>query len=352
MRHRNIAAWMAAALCIGMLSLPASAAAEDFPTWAATAAQRWEDCGKLEESLSPEHVMTRGEVAVAIDRVMVYAAQAENASVDLSNDDPQAPALLRLVAAGVLQGNGAGQLLPRAPVTRQEAAVMVARAFDLAGEWDGSYSDWGQVATWAQPAVSAVTKAGLMQGDQGLFRPQAQITYAETIKLLTTAVEGEGFSTGLTVRLRSEEGVLAQGQPEQVNDGKFEIESVTETEEGYHIALRGLEALEGEEADANGAGSPRTAGKWMGLQLQFGGLVQADKLEYSRDGESWDTVESNAALAEGYRLDSVLAYFNGAGEASAQADEVEKTSSLTFRLWTGGEGHTITIHYTPADVEA
>ena len=66
MRHKRIAACTAAALCIGMLTFPASAASEDFPAWASQAAKRWEDCGKLDQSMSPEHVMTRGEVAAAI----------------------------------------------------------------------------------------------------------------------------------------------------------------------------------------------------------------------------------------------------------------------------------------------
>ena len=52
MRHKRIAACTAAALCIGMLTFPASAASEDFPAWASQAAKRWEDCGKLEEILT------------------------------------------------------------------------------------------------------------------------------------------------------------------------------------------------------------------------------------------------------------------------------------------------------------
>lgn len=78
MRHKRIAACTAAALCIGMLTFPASAASEDFPAWASQAAKRWEDCGKLDQSMSPEHVMTRGEVAAAIDRVMTYTQEAED----------------------------------------------------------------------------------------------------------------------------------------------------------------------------------------------------------------------------------------------------------------------------------
>lgn len=351
MKQKRMAAWTAAALCIGMLSVPASAAAGDFPQWATTAVEQWERCGKLEEGLAPDHVMTRGEMAAAIDRVMAYEGQAENVFTDLEDDDALAGPLLRLVEAGVLQGNGGGRILSGTPVTRQEAAVMVARAFDLAGERGGPYSDWDEIASWAQPAVTAVVETGLMTGYQGLFRPLDEITYAEVLQVLTAAAEREGLTTGLIVRLRSDEGVLAEGAPQQVNDGKFQVESVAETEEGYRIALVGLEALEGQEADADALGEPLAAGKWMGIQLQLGGLVRPDQLEYSRDGESWYSIKLNSALSETYRMDSVLLYVNGGEEAASDAQEVEKTSKLYLRRWSGEKALTITVHYTPADAE-
>ena len=195
MRHKRIAACTAAALCIGMLTFPASAASEDFPAWASQAAKRWEDCGKLDQSMSPEHVMTRGEVAAAIDRVMTYTQGAENRFTDIRAEDAHSGALLRLVDAGVLQGNGTGQLLPDAAVTRQETAVMLARAFHLSAGGQTDYTDAAEIAGWAEGAVSAVTQAGVMQGSQGLFRPASTVTYAEMVQSLTAAVEEEGLIT-------------------------------------------------------------------------------------------------------------------------------------------------------------
>ena len=81
-----------------------------------------------------------------------------------------------------------------------------------------------------------------MQGSQGLFRPASTVTYAEMVQSLTAAVEEEGLITGLIVRTRDAEGVLAEGAARQVNDGKFRVETVTASEEGYTVALSGLEA--------------------------------------------------------------------------------------------------------------
>ena len=352
MRHKRIAACTAAALCIGMLTFPASAASEDFPAWASQAAKRWEDCGKLDQSMSPEHVMTRGEVAAAIDRVMTYTQEAENRFTDIRAEDAHSGALLRLVDAGVLQGNGTGQLLPDAAVTRQETAVMLARAFHLSAGGQTDYTDAAEIAGWAEGAVSAVTQAGVMQGSQGLFRPASTVTYAEMVQSLTAAVEEEGLITGLIVRTRDAEGVLAEGAARQVNDGKFRVETVTASEEGYTVALSGLGALTGQEADADGPGQPREAGKWMGVQLQLGGLVRVETLTYSRDGETWFQAKSSDALSEAHRLDSLMVYVNGAETADIDANEVEKTSTLYLRQGEEGPAVKITFHYTPASGES
>lgn len=51
---------------------------------------------------------------------MTYTQEAENRFTDIRAEDAHSGALLRLVDAGVLQGNGTGQLLPDAAVTVQE----------------------------------------------------------------------------------------------------------------------------------------------------------------------------------------------------------------------------------------
>ena len=191
-----------------------------------------------------------------------------------------------------------------------------------------------------------------MQGAQGLFRPASTVTYAEVVQGLTAAVEEEGLITGLIVRTRDAEGVLAEGAARQVNDGKFRVETVTASEEGYTVALSGLEALTGQEADADGPGQPREAGKWMGVQLQLGGLVRVETLTYSRDGETWFQAKSSDALSEAYRLDSLMVYVNGAETADIDANEVEKTSTLYLRQGEEGPAVKITFHYTPASGES
>ena len=64
------------------------------------------------------------------------------------------------------------------PITREEAAVMLARFAGLTGE-GGAWSDAEETSPWARQAVGQVLAAGLMETDGGAFRPQAGMTRAE-----------------------------------------------------------------------------------------------------------------------------------------------------------------------------
>ncbi|WP_020619352.1 S-layer homology domain-containing protein [Paenibacillus daejeonensis] len=67
---------------------------------------------------------------------------------------------------------------PNAAITRQDAAVIIARAFELSAS--ASAPSFGDVtATYAVDAIRAVAEAGIMQGYSGSFRPQDAITREE-----------------------------------------------------------------------------------------------------------------------------------------------------------------------------
>lgn len=344
---KKIGILLTAALCLGMLTAPATAA--EAPSWAEAAVSQWTACGKLDENIPLEAALTRGELAMALDSVMCYREQAEDSFSDLSVDEPCADAILRLVKAEVLFGDSAGLMWPERTVTRQEAAVILARAFGLQGSEAPNYADAMSVAPWATDAVAALQQQGIMVGNGDKFYPQNKITYMEWIQALYRALEKTGPMTGLTVQKRDAEGVLAEGQPGQVNDKKFKITSLEKTEAGYTIQLQGLEPLIGEKADVNGPGEPAKDGKWMGLCLTFHGLVNVDELQYSLDGEIWETAGRNSVIAEELRDNSIMMYINGAETFSAVGAESVKENKIEIRQADGSMHITLTIDYTPAN---
>ncbi|WP_270171092.1 rhamnogalacturonan lyase family protein [Paenibacillus sp. SYP-B4298] len=92
---------------------------------------------------------------------------------------------------GIVQGNPAGQIKPDDPISRQEMAVMTARAAEAAGiELAGvnespRFTDSGDIADYAAEAIADLQAAGLIRGKQdGRFAPKEPTTRAEAAQLV------------------------------------------------------------------------------------------------------------------------------------------------------------------------
>ena len=115
------------------------------------------------------------------------------------------------------------------------------------------------------------------------------------------------------------------------------------------MELVGREALTGQVKDEDAPGNPQADGKWMGVQLRFTGLVRADELQYSKDGETWANAEINDVIVESARMDGLMVYLNGAEEPKTDAKEIEKDMDLYVRQGDAGDVMHIVFHYVPAN---
>ncbi|MDG0791158.1 S-layer homology domain-containing protein [Cohnella ginsengisoli] len=95
-------------------------------------------------------------------------------------------------AAGIVDGYEDRTFRPDDPITREQMAVMTARAMKLqpaaAGGKDTVFTDRADIADWALPSVLAASENGLFVGYQGAFRPHAYATRAETVETLRRAI--------------------------------------------------------------------------------------------------------------------------------------------------------------------
>ncbi len=99
--------------------------------------------------------------------------------------------LAEMVDRGILKGDGTSLHLLE-EVTRAEFASMLVRALALPKvSGDAGFQDV-QAEAWYAQDVAAVAAAGLMQGDGGLFRPEAPITREEMAKVLIQAYTESG----------------------------------------------------------------------------------------------------------------------------------------------------------------
>ncbi len=191
---RWIARLLAAAVWAAVLTGTAAAGGGD-GHWAAAAVERWYDCGILDESgglflWDWDAPLSRGQTAEILDRLLGLRAEAENVYSDLPEDGPHTDAVLRCAAAGILEGSG-GRIRPEAPVTREEAAVLVCRALQLEPlpRVKAAFEDGACIADWADGYVAALVSRGLMRGTgEARFSPTAAVSLAELATLLDRAV--------------------------------------------------------------------------------------------------------------------------------------------------------------------
>lgn len=85
----------------------------------------------------------------------------------------------------VVSGRLNGTFDPKAPITRQEAMIMMQRAAELCGlitaskDLAATYSDSSKVSAWAKDAVNFNLNSGLITGNNGELKPRDNITRAE-----------------------------------------------------------------------------------------------------------------------------------------------------------------------------
>ncbi len=167
-----------AMLLAGAMLLPANAFAAspedftDFPTdWSAAGLRSAVQNGLLNGSngqINSSGLLIRAQMATIVNRAFAARKTADlsvysdaNTSAWYYND------LELAVAMRTFQGAN-GKLNPETPITREEAFVVLARAFALeSGDTSvlNNYTDGASVSAWAQSSVAALIENGYVNGD-------------------------------------------------------------------------------------------------------------------------------------------------------------------------------------------
>lgn len=172
-----------------------SASAVDFSDmpndWSAEALTAAVENGLLSGSdggkLLPQNNLTRAEMATVMVRAFGGKEKADiSAFTDVPSDEWYYDSMATAVKMGLF--NGDGKLLkPEAPILREEAFAVIARALSLG---DGNtavlegFKDGASVSDWAKGAVSALVEAKYINGSEGLIEPQSNITRAEFAQVM------------------------------------------------------------------------------------------------------------------------------------------------------------------------
>ena len=198
-RKRILAMILAVASCLS-LAVSASAAgtttrkATDFKdydrtAWYAAAVSAAVDngllYGKSATVIDPNGDMTRAEMAAIINRSFgCYKAADISQYKDVSKNKWYYKDVALAVQMGTYNGRSSSSMAPDAPITREEAMTVVARALEL--DYDSysktdlsKFSDRNKISNWALPYVRAMVGADYIHGRTKGLEPLDNITRAE-----------------------------------------------------------------------------------------------------------------------------------------------------------------------------
>ena len=200
MKHKRILAMILAVASCLSLAVSASAAnttarkATDFKdydakSWYAEAVSAAVDngllYGKSSTIIDPNGAMTRAEMAVIINRSFgCYKVADISQYKDVAKSKWYYKDVGLATQMGTYNGRSSSAMAPDAPITREEAMTVVARALEL--DYDAyaktdlsKFSDRDKISSWALPYVRAMVGADYIHGRTKGLEPLDNITRAE-----------------------------------------------------------------------------------------------------------------------------------------------------------------------------
>ena len=151
--------------------------------------------GKGDGTFAPDGSMTRAEFAAAAVRALGLTPKANEVFSDVSPDQWYAPYAGAANTYGIVTGKTATTFDPTGTITRQEAAVMVARAAKLCGlntavsasairDILAQFEDYVTVADWAMEAMAFCYDRGILDQSALEIQPTVAITRGEVARML------------------------------------------------------------------------------------------------------------------------------------------------------------------------
>lgn len=154
--------------------------------------------GVSETQFAPSQSMTRGMLVSVLYRFNGTSHTGSSPFADVSSNAWYGNAVSWAYANNLVSGVSDTSFAPNTPITREQAAVMLARYLKFSGvaleSGTPDFQDTASISGYAKESVGAMQKAGLLSGDnEGNFRPDAQITRAEIASIFMRLCQKYGI---------------------------------------------------------------------------------------------------------------------------------------------------------------
>lgn len=144
--------------------------------------------GYPDNTFKPDHEITRAEFVTMVNKAYRFTATTEINYPDVDKAHWFAAEISKAKAAGYLSGYADGTMKPGNTITRQEAAVIIAKAskIDSGSEQElAKFKDLADIPAWSRGALAALTAKGYIGGyPDGTIKAARIITRAEAAVLL------------------------------------------------------------------------------------------------------------------------------------------------------------------------
>ena len=150
--------------------------------------------GKSSTIIDPNGDMTRAEMAAIINRSFGCYVKADISKyTDVAKSKWYYDDVAMAVQMGTYNGRSNSTMAPDAPISRQEAMTVVARALEL--DYDAyaktdlsAFSDHSEISGWALPYVRAMIGADYIHGRGKVLAPLDNITRAEFAQIFANII--------------------------------------------------------------------------------------------------------------------------------------------------------------------
>lgn len=150
--------------------------------------------GQPDGGFAPDHTITRAEFSALLVRALgLPELIVDERFIDVKTSNWYAGAVGAAQQAGLIDGFEGGTFRPNASITREQMAVMIARAITYAGQTKQSdntgelqkFTDGADISEWAVHAVEQLVGISIIQGlGDTTFAPQANATRAQSAVML------------------------------------------------------------------------------------------------------------------------------------------------------------------------
>ncbi len=145
--------------------------------------------GVTDTTFEPDRAITRAEFATLMGKALNLKAANSAGFRDVAEGAWYASSVNAAAAAGLITGYD-GAFRPEDLITREEMAVIIAKAYTFLGktaEKGGidKFADAGSISDWAKDSVDLAATAGLISGvTESEFRPRENATRAQCVSIL------------------------------------------------------------------------------------------------------------------------------------------------------------------------